>query len=296
VRERVFIPGRITDHNLLGPQYIANLQMSGSPMLVKAWLEGDWSVIAGAFFPEFSLDRHVVEPRRLPSHWLRFRACDWGSSKPFSVGWYAVSEGDVPEFPRGALIRYREWYGMRDGQPNEGVQMTAEQVGTGIAERDDDGYEFKYPHSVIDPSAFAENGGPSIAERMFRATDKRVAWREADNKRVAGVGAIGGWDQVRARLVGYEGRPMLYFFSTCVHAIRTLPMLQHDQKKAEDVDSDGEDHAPDEIRYACMSRPYLTKPRAEEKTIEEQLMGVTMGARTKATMDKRRREREEMRI
>lgn len=296
VRERVYIPGRITDHNLLGAEYIANLQMSGSPMLVKAWLEGDWSVIAGAFFPEFSLDRHVVEPRKLPAHWMRFRACDWGSAKPFSVGWYAVSEGDVPEFPRGALVRYREWYGMRKDQPNEGVQLTAEQVGVGVLERDDEGVEFKYPHSVIDPSAFAQNGGPSIAERMFRATDKRVAWREADNKRVAGVGAIGGWDQLRARLVGEEGRPMLYFFSTCVHAIRTLPMLQHDESKAEDVDSDGEDHAPDEIRYACMSRPYLQKVRVEEKSTEEKLLAVTMGARVKATMDRKRKEREEMAI
>ena len=296
VRERVFIPGRITDHNLLGAQYIANLQMSGSPMLVKAWLEGDWSVIAGAFFPEFSLDRHVVEPRTLPAHWLRFRACDWGSAKPFSVGWYAVSEGDLPEFPRGALVRYREWYGMKANQPNEGLQLTAEKVAEGIVERDDEGYEFKYPHSVIDPSAFAQNGGPSIAERMFQATDKRVAWRAADNKRVAGVGAIGGWDQLRSRLVGEDGRPMLYFFSTCVQAIRTLPMLQHDESRAEDVDTDGEDHAPDEIRYACMSRPYLHKARVQEQSTEEKLAGVTMGARVKATMDKRRRAREEAMI
>jgi hypothetical protein len=56
-RERVFIPGRITDHNLLGSAYVANLQMSGSPELVRAWLEGDWDVIAGAYFPEFSAAR-----------------------------------------------------------------------------------------------------------------------------------------------------------------------------------------------------------------------------------------------
>ena len=46
--------------------------------------------------------------------------------------------------------------------------------------------------------------------------------------------------------------------------IRTLPALQHDQDKPEDVDTESEDHAPDEIRYACMSRPYerhvSTKP------------------------------------
>ncbi len=50
---------------------------------------------------------------------------------------------------------------------------------------------------------------------------------------------------------------MIYFFSTCTDSIRTLPALQHDPVKAEDVDTEQEDHAPDEIRYACMSRPYV---------------------------------------
>ena len=50
---------------------------------------------------------------------------------------------------------------------------------------------------------------------------------------------------------------MIYFASTCTDTIRTLPALQHDQAKPEDVDTESEDHAPDEIRYACMSRPYI---------------------------------------
>ena len=68
---------------------------------------------------------------------------------------------------------------------------------------------------------------------------------------------MGGWDQVRMRLIGDDGRPMMYFFSTCRDSIRTLPALQHDRDKPEDVDTESEDHAPDEIRYACMSRPYI---------------------------------------
>jgi hypothetical protein len=61
---------------------------------------------------------------------------------------------------------------------------------------------------------------------------------------------------VRHRLLGEDGEPMMYFFPNCVDAIRTLPAMQHDRDNPEDVDTDGEDHAPDEIRYACMSRPY----------------------------------------
>ena len=50
---------------------------------------------------------------------------------------------------------------------------------------------------------------------------------------------------------------MIYAFSTCLDSIRTIPALQHDQTRAEDVDTEGEDHAGDEWRYACMSRPYI---------------------------------------
>ena len=82
-----------------------------------------------------------------------------------------------------------------------------------------------------------------------------VFFRPADNARVARSGALGGWDQLRARLKGDGERPLILFFSTCVHTIRTLPALQHDELKPEDLDTESEDHAADETRYACMSRP-----------------------------------------
>jgi hypothetical protein len=106
-----------------------------------------------------------------------------------------------------------------------------------------------------DPAIFSQDGGPSIAERMRRAV--RGAWLPADNKRVARAGALGGWDQVRARLKGDEAGPGLLIFSTCVDLIRTLPAAQHDTDRPEDMDTEGEDHALDTLRYGCMSRPYV---------------------------------------
>jgi len=243
----VYIPSKVANNQILlrnDPDYINRLYLVGSPQLVQAWLEGDWDSIEGAFFPEFSVARHVVAPIVLPAHWTRFRSKDWGSAKPFSVGWYAVSDGELPQFPRGALIKYREWYGMKPEQPNVGLKMTAERVGAGIREREKDE---KIAYGVIDPSCFIEDGGPTIASMMTP-----TIWRPADNKRVP------GWDQIRGRLTGEGGKPMLYFFSTCIHTIRTLPMLPHDPGKAEDVDTDAEDHAGDETRYACMSRPWVS--------------------------------------
>lgn len=296
------IPSRITDNRILldnDPGYISRLHLVGSAQLVKAWLEGDWTAIEGAFFSEWSNEQHVIPPFAIPDHWLRFRSGDWGSYSPFSIGWWAVVGDDfvLPSMaeeaaarplpgnlsrradlrssrsflPRGAIVRYREWYGAVGGK------LTAEQVGRGIATRERDDRQ-KLSYGVLDPSAFKEDGGPSIAERINEELfkDKISGFIRADNSRVTRqtgdpdkAGPMGGWDQMRARLVGTAkrlddgginwstGRPMMYFFSTCQDSIRTIPVLQHDQNRAEDLDTDAEDHAADDVRYACVSRPWI---------------------------------------
>ena len=246
--QRVYIPARVSDNRKLidsDPGYVDRLRSSGSPELVRAWLDGDWSVIAGAFFPEWGM-HHVMPPCELPAHWLRYRSMDWGSARPFCVHWFAVSDGELPQFPRGQLILYREWYGST-GEPNVGLRMTAEEVADGILDRE---RGEKITFGVIDPAAFSQDGGPSIAERMSK---RGVQWQRADNARVARGGAMSGWDQVRARLKDNG----LRVFSTCRDLIRTLPTLQHDPRRPEDLDTEGEDHAGDCLRYGCMARPWV---------------------------------------
>jgi hypothetical protein len=182
---------------------------------------------------------------------LKFRSFDWGSAAPFSVGWWAVVSDDfmVDEgfaLPRGALVRYREWYGAKSA--NVGLKLTAEVVSRGIRDRTLE----RVAYSVADPAIFAQDGGPSIAERMFP-----VNFNRGDNKRVGTLGMMGGWDQMRARMRGEEDKPMVYCFHTCTDSIRTIPSLQHDQKRMEDLDTNAEDHAADDWRYALMSRPYI---------------------------------------
>jgi hypothetical protein len=258
----VYIPSRVRDNRILlasDPSYVDRLYLVGSPALVRAWLEGDWSVVAGAFFPEFEIAKHVIEPQELPMYWHRFRSFDWGSARPFSVGWYAVSDGELPRFPRGALIKYREWYGAPldaagNTIPNTGLRLTAEEIADGIKSREEqDVTGTRSMGGVADPSIFTQDGGPSHADRMAA---RGVFFRQADNTRVPKIGAMGGWDQLRARLKGDGEKPAIFFFSTCRDTIRTLPALQHDAGRPEDLDSEGEDHCADETRYACMSRPY----------------------------------------
>lgn len=317
ITTRMFIPSRVYDNKLLlanDPGYIARLREIGSPELVKAWLEGDWNVITGAYFPEFRTDKHVLEPFAIPEHWMRFRSMDWGSSSPFAVLWHAVSDGHLLKggtfIPAGAIITYREFYGCVPGKVNEGIKWSATQVGKAIALREQ---HDKIAYGVIDPSAYKQDGGPSHAERMHTVG---VTFRKADNNR------IGGWDTVRDRLCGVKealpteieyyykgplkwndplaavivdgklarpqkpphefeddmvGTPMWYIFKTCVHTIRTLPALQHDLNNPEDCDTDGEDHAPDALRYGLMSRPWSRpKPKKDETANLKLLQNATL--------------------
>jgi len=270
---RQYIPARLVDNPSMteqDPDYENRLDGLGSEALVRAMKDGDWNIVEGAYFDCWT-DKNIVEPFEIPRHWLRFRSFDWGSAKPFSLGWWTVVGDDYKRdgrtLPRGALVRYREWYGCKkddQGQsmPDVGIKLTANEVSEGILSME--AKKEKIGYSVADPAIFTEDGGPSIEERMHP-----IYFEKADNKRVAITGHIGGWDQMRQRIKGEEIDkdvfvPMIYCFSTCTDSIRTIPVLQHDVRKPEDLDTTSEDHAADEWRYACMSRPWTISKKLKE--------------------------------
>jgi len=254
------IPSRITDNRILieaDPGYVDRLHMVGSSALVKAWLDGDWSAVEGAFFDTWDAKRHVMPQFSIPEHWLRFRYGDWGTAKPFSIGWWAIaSEAVVVDgrvIPRGAMVRYREWYGCQSDKPNTGLKMSAADVAIRIAQTEA-GEIIEY--GVLDDACFANTGGPTIAETM---AENGVDWQPTGNKaRVSRNGVQGGWDLIRNRLNGdVDGNPMLFVMDNCRDFLRTFPVLQHDPKRPEDLDTEAEDHIADETRYACVSRPWI---------------------------------------
>jgi len=298
--ERVYIPSKVTDNRFCNnTDYIARLQLAAGTKLLQAWLHGDWDLIEGAFFSEWDDSKHIIKPFAIPTNWTRFVSADWGSAAPFSIGWWAVVSDDYEDIfgprahddgqaayagglPRGAIVRYREWYGSPNHN-NVGLKLYAEQVAAGIVERERDeprnhGGAARIAYRVIDPDACREKGGPSIAERMSWAPH-RIFWRPADNARVGRRGAMGGWDAVRARLKGEDGVPMLYIFDNCIDLIRCLPVAQHDPDNMEDID-DCEDHAIDDLRYACMSRPYVATADKEKKD-----KYFTIGPESKVTLN-----------
>lgn len=266
---RVFIPSKLADNRYLGADYIRSLKAAcaGNEALLNAWLNGDWSVIEGAFFESWN-GTHVVEPFAIPDDWLRFRTIKWASAKPFSVGWWAVAGNDLTRrcaegqelattIPKGALVRYREWYGAKKNQTDVGLKLEAERIAEGVIERTPRGEQIAY--TVASPQVFQSDYGPTVAERMLMAG---LFTMPADDFAAREIGRSGAWDQLRARLVGRDGRPAIFCFNSCADSVRTIPALQHHREKPEEIDDESELAAADDWRFACMSRPWIpVKPQ-----------------------------------
>lgn len=197
--------------------------------------EANWGVATGQFFTEWNERRHVVKPFEIPQGWNKFRAMDWGLAKPYAVLWFAVDYD-------GNLYCYRELYGW-GGKPNVGTGETAAAVGKRIAALEKPAENVR--SGVLDSACFARTGvtGETIAEAINKELYKAnlTTFGKSSKGRVEGANAL------KQRLIGNKNSdgefvPAIYFFSTCLHTIRTLPMLGHDKHNAETYDTDGEDH------------------------------------------------------
>jgi PBSX family phage terminase large subunit len=259
-----FIQAKVTDNKILqqySPEYV-NFLENLPPTIRKAWLEGDWNIFQGSYFPEFvnapehyqdGLWTHVIDPIPIRQHWTIYRGLDWGHYRPFSVGWFAVDEYET-------MYHFKELYGCqksgRESIPDMGVQWPPEQVFRTIREIEDNDPVLKGRKiiGVADPAIFKTQGGPSIADT---AIDCGVYFQPGDNTRLA------GWMQCRYRLQFNEyGRPRFQVFNTCTEFLRCMNLWMHDPKNVEDLDTTLEDHIADMWRYVAMAN--IVKALVEE--------------------------------
>ena len=275
-----FIPALVTDNAALmasDPDYIRQLR-SLPTKLRDAWLYGRWDLFEGQFFEDFRITpdlelaqkygftetteelqhqrrfTHVIEPFDLNTGerrgWTVFRSYDFGYGRPFSCAWWAVDYD-------GVLYRILELYGCT-GTPNEGLRWTPERQFQEIAriEREHPWLKGRQIGGVADPSIWDGSRGESVAETAARWG---VYFVPGDNQRIP------GWMQCHYRLqFDEQGYPRLYVFDNCVAFIRTIPLLQYSKTASEDLNTDQEDHAADEWRYACMSRPVVPMKNGAE--------------------------------
>lgn len=265
-RLSIFIPARMRDNKYLDENYSGNL--AGLPEeLRRAYEEGDWDAVVGQALP-VERSRHMVRNFSPPRHWTHFMSMDWGTGKPFSVGWYCVSDGAVlrgrdhwPDIylPAGAVIRYAEMYGW-NGKADQGCRKDARTVARDIREREKAANMPAMDYRVADSSMWAQYDGPSAAENMMNEAGFSLRRSKKDRER--------NYSEILARLSGNplvrengktEEHPMFFVAAGCVHFWRTVPILTLDENDPnKGPDTKLEDHIYDEVAYALRSRPYVS--------------------------------------
>lgn len=243
------------------PNYVNSVIASAAnPAMAAAWLRGDWDIVAGGLFDDvWRPGVHIVTPFRIPTSWRIDRSFDWGSSSPFSVGWWAESDGSDALLDdgswrstvRGDLFRIGEWYGWT-GKPNDGCRMLATDIAAGIREREERmGFGGRVVPGPADTQIFDAENGNCIATDMAK---KGVTWSRADKSPGS---RKTGWEQMRIALKNSHPSPGgfpredpgLFVFSTCDQFIRTVPPLPRSEKDMDEAHELSEDHAADETRY-----------------------------------------------
>lgn len=271
---RVAIRSRLEENKVLlhaDPNYIQRILASASNEAQrKAWRDGDWDIVAGGMFsdlwdvrchvlPNFPVDRM----NEMPRGWYLDRSYDHGQSHPFSVGWWAESNGEPWTIDgitygavRGDLIRFAEWYGW-NGQPNKGIRMGSGSIAEGIKDREVElGVRGRVNPGPADSSIFDDyEPGSSVAGIMqahgvlWQRSDKRPGSRKQ------------GWQKIRDLLEdampvagGYREKPGLFVTERCTEFRRTLPVLSRQDRDLDDIDTRTEDHIADEVRYRVRAK------------------------------------------
>jgi hypothetical protein len=265
-KTQVAIFGSYRENIYLSPEYIAELDLltSNDENLKQAWLYGNWNVTAGGALDDlWKHNVHTLPRFVIPASWRVDRSFDWGSSHPFSVGWWAEANGEEATLldgskwcpPPGTLIQIFEWYGTKEIGTNKGLKLSAPDVAQGIIEREIELMKSGWITSQPWPGP-ADNQIRDVRESDVDTIEKKMAkkgvrWVESDKSpgsRRNGLQLMR--DRLQAALTG-EG-PALYFMRCCTGSIETLPSLPRDEIKIDDIDTTSEDHPYDMTRYRVL--------------------------------------------
>jgi hypothetical protein len=215
------------------------------------WLFGDWSAKVGQFF-EWNDMYHIIPERKFKldlDAYTIYRAMDYGTSNPFACLFVAVDRdknmivfdeiviAGLSVTPQAKMIVNKMNF----------LQLKESDIFTTIA---DPAYWINNLEADETPTSpaniYYENG----VQGMQRGRNDRIA------------GAMLMRDLMR---IPDDGVPKLRFTSNCTVCIETFPSLITDIKRKEDVDTNGEDHAYDALRYLSMEIYPSGAKKLEEK-------------------------------
>lgn len=247
--KRQFIPGRLADNPALtkaDPLYEERLMGLGDPVLVRALLDGDWDVAAGAMYGEvWRKDRHICEPFPIPVDWDVWMGADDGYSAPAGIFWLTQD----PQIKTFYCIKELYEAKLLPGAMAEKIKLFSKQIPRRISPTRVEPHGTEPIKGLLDSAAFNDNGTGEIPRGnqlvqlgiKFTAVEKWPGSRVHRAQQLHNVLADNPLDPAK--------RPGLIFFSTCKNAIKTIPALPRDKNNPEDVDTDAEDHAYDGVTY-----------------------------------------------
>ena len=244
--ETRFVPARVSDNSFNNPEYRRILE-SLTGWQKRAWLDGDWDIAAGQYFTMFRRDVHVVE--------------DFDDSR--AVEWFAALDYGHVHYTVCLL-------GCRDGDGNTFVvDEHAERLW--LPQRHAAAIKAMLARHGLDPMRLRRFvAGADVFSRQSDGTTIAAQYaKHGINLRVANTDRVNGWAEVMqglgepdASLASGGVKPTLFFHKRCARLIETLPTLQHDPSRPEDVlkvDTDeegmGGDDCADTLRYLVASKP-----------------------------------------
>lgn len=235
-----YIPATVDDNRFVNAEYAGQLD-SLSGWQLRAWRHGDWDIAAGQFFTNFRRAVHVVPHFAPPATWPVWAALDYGFTH-YTVA-YLATRGD------GAIYLLDEYAARKALVPTNAAGIAAMLARNGVAAS-------RLDRVVAGTDVFAQrHTGATIAE-SYR--EQGIELMPAMTDRINGAG------EILSRL-GDADRdppiaPRLFLSERCAGLIETLPLLQHDPHRPEDVlkwdvdeDGVGGDDYYDAARYAVMA-------------------------------------------
>jgi hypothetical protein len=250
--EWVSCPSTLADNTAIDrAQYRQQLASAcpSDPELLRAWIHGDWSVARGAYFASVLEESRVaVGPfDEMPAGWRAWFGHDFGSAAPNVTLLMVESPGQEfagKYYPRGSVVIIDELAAYRRDNLNMGLGWTAATTAEAIRSELCEKWGVP-PVGCADDAIFARTGSSagSIAEEFARCGVRFQPAKKGDR--------ISGWQRMRRMFAdaGKPDQPGLYVSRACEYFWATVPYLARDQRRVEDVDSSGPDHAADATRY-----------------------------------------------
>lgn len=269
VKTQIALFSSYTENIYLSPNYIASLLNYPDPNIRRAWALGSWDIVSGGAIGDlWRKEVHVVNRFVIPQGWFIDRTFDWGSSHPFSVGWWATANGEEADVlldngewikfcpPKGSLIQFYEWYGTEEIGTNKGLKMSARDIARGIVQIEQGLLDSGWIERTV-ASGSADNqiwnttnsDNDCIADIM---ETENVYWTRSNKTAGSRKNGLQLFRDLLNNTLTKSENPHIYFMNNCVASISTLPILPRDEKNLDDVDTQAEDHVYDMVRYRIL--------------------------------------------